>query len=116
MALTKQRLTGLIFENDEILPRRIKKLEDLKIDVNQKDKKAMIKSNKSENDLIREITNINNETNELSDFNFLKKITHIKYNLNKKKDEDNKKDIYINNYINNNLNNNINVNIKNFHQ
>jgi hypothetical protein len=113
MALTKQRLTGLIFENDEILPRRIKKLEDLKIDVNQKDKKAMIKSNKSENDLIREITNINNETNELSDFNFLKKITHIKYNLNKKKDEDNKKDIYINNYINNNLNNNINNIINN---
>ena len=114
VSLAKKRLSGLIFENDEIIiPKRIRKLDDIKLDFKQNDKRVIRISNKSENDLIRDITNINNETNELSDFNFLKKISNLKGNLNKKIDGNNKKDIYINNFINNNLNSNINNIINN---
>ena len=97
MSLTKRKLTGLIFENSKIMPKQTfsKKFEDLKLDLRQKDNKSQFSSNKSENELIKEIISNNNDSNELNDINFIKKMEY--FNINKKNNIENKKDNYINN-------------------
>ena len=93
MSLIKRKLTGLIFENKKIKPRKLfsKRIEDFKRNSNMPRSRLLLISNKSELELMKDKNlNINNNSNNLNDINNNRNITVIRNNnINNSQNENN---------------------------
>ena len=95
MSFIKRKLTGLIFENNKIKPKKLsfKKNEELNKNSQSKNNKLILISNKSEYELIKDKIINNNDIIKLNDLNFIKKSSIIKNKEDNKENKENNNNI-----------------------